>query len=404
MKYPFSRVSLLLPVLALLAGSLVGEGQTLAAGDVTVSVLGIEAADGAPDQLAAALTDAIRQRVSASPGLRLVQGRDLVEVKLVFSCSDEAPPCMTDAAKSMGSTKMIFGSARKMGADSFLVALKLLDADRGVVETWTSEAITKAQSSGPNLRALVQKWVATLTNQTQAGTIRLQGGVVGAAVELDGMAAGVLGKDGLVMAGVAPGKHEVSISKAGYEPVRKSISLDSGATEQIAIRMSTTKETLITTKAEPEVPAQDQPAAPSSRSGLRATAWALSLTGVVAAAIGVRYSLLVVDTNNKLDPYRRFDCPGTTSPTCNSSGKQVGALQPQEQAWVVDTKSKGESFVTWQYVWYGAAGALLATSAYFFYAGYSDETPSQTADARRSWVIAPVIGPGTVAATAALRF
>jgi hypothetical protein len=394
----------MIPVLALLTGSLVSGGQAQAAGDVTVAVLGIEAADGAPDQLAASLTETLRQRVSASPGLRLVQGRDLVEVKLVFSCSDEAPPCMTDAAKSMGSTKMIFGSARKMGADSFLVALKLLDADRGVVESWTSEAITKAQSSGANLRALVQKWVATLTNQTQAGTIRLQGGVVGASVELDGMAAGVIGKDGLTMAGVAPGKHELLITKSGHEPVRKSITLDSGATEQVSLRMSTIKETLVPTRADEEAAPDQEQSAPSSRTGLRATAWALSLTGVVAAAIGVRYSLLVVDTNSKLDPYRRFNCPGTTSPTCDASGNTVPALDAKEQAWVADTKSKGESFVTWQYVWYGAAGALLATSAYFFYAGYADETPSQTADARSSWQLTPVVGPGTVAASAAFRF
>jgi hypothetical protein len=391
----------MLPVLAWLTGSLVGEGQTRAASDATVSVLGIEAADGTPDEVTAALTDAIRERISASPGFRLVQGRDLVEVKLVFSCSDEAPSCMTDAAKNMGAAKMIFGNARKAGTDSFLVVIKLLSVDRGAVESWTSETITKSQSRGPALRALVQKWVATLTGQAQAGTIRLQGGVVGADVELDGMAAGVLGRDGLIMAGVAPGRHEVLITKAGHEPVRKTITVGSGATEQVAIRMSTTKETLVPTRtvadSSPEEPA------PSNRTGLRATAWALSLTGVVAATIGVRYSLLVKDTNDKLDPYRRFDCPGTTNPICDSKGNPK-PLDAREQAWVADTKSKGESFATWQYVWYGTAGALLATSIYFFYAGYADETPHQSADARRSWLLAPVVGPGTVAATAALRF
>ncbi len=410
MKYPASRVSLVLPVLALLTGSLVSAGKARAAEDLTVSVLGVEATDGAPDQVATALTDALRQRISSSPGMRLVQGRDLVEVKLVFSCSDEAPPCMTDAAKSMGSSRMIFGSVRKMGTDSFLVALKMLDAERGVIDAWTSEAITRAQSSGPALRAFVHKWVITLTHQPQTGKVHLQGGVVGASVELDGVAAGVIAKDGLTLDGVSPGKHEVLVSKPGYDPVRKALSVESGATEQLSIRMTATKETLVPTRPEPEAPiAQEpEPQAPSNevtgRGGLRATAWALSLSGVVAAALGVRYSLLVRDTNSKLDPYRRFDCPGTTTRACDASGKQVGELDAAEQAWVKDTWDKGESYATWQYVWYGAAGALLATSVYFFYAGYADEPPRQSANARRSWQLAPAVGPGTVAASASLRF
>src|SRR4051812_1916553 len=47
------------------------------AADVPIAVLGIEATD-APDALATGLTDALRQRVTASKGYRLVPGRDLV--------------------------------------------------------------------------------------------------------------------------------------------------------------------------------------------------------------------------------------------------------------------------------------------------------------------------------------
>ena len=61
------------------------------AADSTIAVLGIEAADGAPESVAVALTDALRQRASAERGTRLVPGKDLIEVKLIFSCPDEAP-------------------------------------------------------------------------------------------------------------------------------------------------------------------------------------------------------------------------------------------------------------------------------------------------------------------------
>src|SRR4051812_5407042 len=63
----------------------------------TIAVLGLEALDGAPDSIASDITDALRQRVASTKGQQLVQGKDLVEVKLVFSCPDEAPSCMAQA-------------------------------------------------------------------------------------------------------------------------------------------------------------------------------------------------------------------------------------------------------------------------------------------------------------------
>src|SRR4051812_31335670 len=81
-------------------------------GDISTAVLGFEALDGAPDNVGAEITDALRQRVAATKGYQLVQGKDLVEVKLVFSCPDEAPACMAQAGKSMGATRLIFGNVK----------------------------------------------------------------------------------------------------------------------------------------------------------------------------------------------------------------------------------------------------------------------------------------------------
>src|SRR5689334_15435142 len=88
--------------------------RTAAAADSTVAVLGIEAAEGAPESVAAALTDALRQRAAGEKGFKLVPGKDLVEVKLIFSCPDEASSCMADAAKSLGASKVIFGGVKKV--------------------------------------------------------------------------------------------------------------------------------------------------------------------------------------------------------------------------------------------------------------------------------------------------
>src|SRR5512140_2666114 len=85
------------------------------ASETTISVLGLEPAAGAPEAVATSITEAIRQRVTSTAGYRLVPGRDLVEVKLVFSCPDEAPACMTQAAQSIGASKLIFGNLQPVG-------------------------------------------------------------------------------------------------------------------------------------------------------------------------------------------------------------------------------------------------------------------------------------------------
>ena len=97
-----------LPFLAL-AASLTAAGLPVRAraaegGDVATAVLGIEPLEGAPDAVAAEITDALRQRVAATKGYQLLQGKDLVEVKLVFACPDAAPACMSRPERAWAPT------------------------------------------------------------------------------------------------------------------------------------------------------------------------------------------------------------------------------------------------------------------------------------------------------------
>src|SRR5262249_6869393 len=98
----------------------------------SVAVLGLEPQDGA-EGLAKELTDALRQRAWAMRGFVLAASKDLVEIKLVFGCVDEAPPCMANAGKTLGAHKLLFGSVRKMG-NAFKVTLKWVDVGTGKLE------------------------------------------------------------------------------------------------------------------------------------------------------------------------------------------------------------------------------------------------------------------------------
>ncbi len=393
-----------------LAAGLGGSRVALAA-DQTISVLGLEPAAGAPETVATAVTDALRQRATSTSGYRLVQGRDLVEVKLVFSCPDEAPPCMTQAAQSIGASKVIFGNVQPVGMDAFLVTLKLLNGERGVVETWISEQIPKALTTPIALRAPVQKWFATLTGQAVPGSIKVTGGVVGAGVWLDGAQAGLLGADGLTIAGVAAGPHQLTVSKSGYEKFDRNVNLASGASEKIAVQLKSIEgaETaparlapspLTTAPTEPEVPAS------TGSKAAAAAGFALLGLGIVAVGVGGYSSWRVSDINSKLDPYRRYPCASGGGNTCSADGKKdLGPLSQTDTDFVNQQKSAGDGYTIAQWIGYGAGLAALVGGTVCVFHAYASTPASTTASRRRSnLIVMPSFGPGSAGAAAYMRF
>lgn len=376
-----------------------------AAAETAIAVLGVEAAEGVPDQVTTALTDALRQRVSATKGFRLVPGRDLIEVKLVFSCPDEAPSCMAQAAKSLGANKLLFGGVKKGPGDGFVVTLKMLDAAKGQVESWTAEQVSRAQATGPGLRGPVQKWFAALTGQAAALSIlRIRANVPGASVALDGSAAGVLGGDDLVLSGLAPGRHEVMVHKPGYEPFKREVTLSSGETEELDVKLVSTERPSDApiagagdTGARADVVTRVEASSEGSgNGGIRSAAWGVLGAGLLGIGLGVKFSYDVLQTNRDLDPFRRFPCvPAMPGKVCNITNGPAEHLDATEKEEVEALKKQGKRFQMLQWVGYGAGGALLITSGYLFYKGYFDDDDSLAmAGGRRSRLrLLPVLDP-----------
>src|SRR6185436_8145921 len=385
--------------------------KSAVAADVPIAVLGIKATE-APDALAAGLTDALRQRVTATKGYRLVPGRDLVEVKLVFSCPDEAPSCMAQAGKSLGASKLIFGSVKKSVGDSFLVTLKLLDANRGIVDAFVAEQISKAQSSGAAVRGPVQKWFATLTGQGGAGIVKVRSDVIGGAVTLDGNPSGVMGTDDMVLSGITPGKHEIIITKSGYEPARKEVNVASGETATVDLKM--------TRSASAAPPVISPPAATDDRPGingpqpvtrdtgggitpLKLATWGVFLAGAGSIAAGVWFGTNVQSINNDLDEFRRFQCSRPPFMLCDSKGEPARPLNKDQVAYVKAKKDDGQRLELYQYVSYGVGGALLLTSGYLFYKAYVAEDEPHASTGRKLALV-PLLTPTEAGASAVVRF
>jgi hypothetical protein len=397
-----------LSVLGILVGTLF-VGSAASAAEASLSVLGLEPAAGAPEAVASAVTEALRQRVTSSGLFRLVQGRDLVEVKLVFSCADEAPPCMTQAAQSIGANKLVFGSVQPVGTDAFIVTIKLLDAERGVVESWISEQISRAQATPVGLRAPVQKWFATLTGQALPGTLKIAGGVVGAAVLLDGVQAGLLGSDGLMVAGLAGGQHQITVSKTGYEKWERNVTLSSGATERIQVQLKPIERTSEGQAHADAIPAPiEQTPGPQSEpfnQGSRVGAWALLGLGIVGVGLGGYSSYKVSSINSNLDPYRRYPCATNSAQLCDNKGVVQKPLDANALSYVATQQSSGDNWGKVQWVGYGVGGALIVTSAVLFYRGYfakPDDTASRETSSKL--VLLPSVGRGNVGALAFVAF
>src|SRR5215831_52547 len=210
--------------------------RAAAAEPIPTAVLGFEPLEGVPDTLAADVTDALRQRVAATKDYQLLQGKDLVEVKLVFACPDEAPACLSQAGKSLGASKLIYGNVKKTGGD-YQVTVKLLDVNRAVVESFTTDTVAGGKANATALRQLAPIWLAKLSGKG-SGTISVRANFAGAAVSLDGTKVGITGTAPVVISDVSPGKHEVAVEKSGYTTTKQEFTLAAGQSLPLTLDLS----------------------------------------------------------------------------------------------------------------------------------------------------------------------
>jgi hypothetical protein len=384
---------------SLLALFLAASGVVYAA-DNSIAVLGIEATDGAPESVAALVTDALRQRATSERGMRLVPGRDLVDIKLIFSCPDEAPTCMADAARNLGAGRMIFGSVKRAPGDSYVMTLKMLDVSRRQVVAWVAEPLSRAQASPGAVRGPVEKWFATLTGQSATGTVRVRGDVPGTAVALDGAPVGVLGTRELVLSNVPAGRREILASKAGYAPVRKEFTVTAGSSVDVNLELasgasaeSVAPRPFIGTPARPGDPpvvgggigglSAQAPRGSDSRDGLKWGSWATAAASLASFGLAIKFGLDVNYYNELIDPLRRFPCSAADKNFgCDKDLKPAAALRQEDLAYRQSLSDSGKQFQTYEFIALGVGGAFAIASGVLFYFGYFADEGGPASGAR----------------------
>jgi hypothetical protein len=357
-----------------------------AADDSGTVVLGVEAVDTQDNNLASDVTDAIKQRVATGKGGPLIPGKDLVEIKLVFSCSDEAAACLAQAGKSLGAAKLIYGTIKRSGGDVVLT-LKQVDTARGTIDGTTVENLSKKKLDPSALRALSGQWMARLSGAKPAGgggtpgTLIVRSNVSGATVMLDGAEVGTLSRKTLSIEDVSPGKHEITVEKPGFGVSTQVFTIGAGQALPLTLTLLRGDGTegeegaaAAPTGGEPDATARRN-AAPvdegpggedSLRTWVRTGFWVSVGVSAVSFALAAKYGLDVRSVNQDLNQFRY---------------KQP--LPVDQQTTVNNKLAEGNRAETRQWIFIGVGSAAAVAGGFLLYKGYLDKeagSGAKTAD------------------------
>jgi hypothetical protein len=235
--------------------ALAAAGRASAA-EVSVAVLGIEPID-VPEPLAQQLTDALRQRVSSTAGVRMVQGKDLIEVKMVFGCDGETPTCMAQAGKSLGADKLLYGMLKKgSNKSNVTVALKLLDVKTATVEKFVNDTVPKRELAGGTVNQSASRWFAQLLEVEAKPTLTVQSDPSGASVAVDGTP---YGRTPLTLRDLGPGSHTVTLSMPGRQSASRTVDLRPGGSHDVVVSLEPEAPPPPVAHNEPKLPPAPEP-------------------------------------------------------------------------------------------------------------------------------------------------
>lgn len=211
----------------------VGAATPAVAAPVSVGLLGIDGAS-VEQGMGQALTDVLHRHIPSLQGMRVEKSQqDLVEVKLVFGCTDENPSCMAKVGKSLGVDRLIYGSIRKQPQGGlYTVAIKQLSVADSTVEKFITEAVPGEilKADNQQLDELVQRWLRVLLIEGLRGGLHVVTEPPGAFVQLDGIA---VGQSPLTMQEVDVGDHLLRVELEGHNPMQRTIRIRGGQVHEV---------------------------------------------------------------------------------------------------------------------------------------------------------------------------
>jgi len=377
----------------------------VATAQTSVAVLGVEAVD-APVNTAALLANSLKNRVRTTSGFKLVAGKDLDEIKLVFGCVDEKPTCMARAGKSLQAAKLIWGSLKGAGG-SYTLTIKWLDVTRARIEKFVSENIGSKRVNEQIADEVIARLTASFLVSAN-GIIKISSNVSGAQVMLGPRVIGQTDAGAVVLRNVPSGTHLMRVTKDGYRPWTQQVMVRGGETTELEAEL------------EPVKVGEDQPPPPHTG---KSNGWKIAFWTGAAATVGLAVGMGVTGASvMSLSDDKAKEIPIYRGRTGHRNAFQTKdictdkEIDSPEATTLKGICDDGNSRATITNILLGGMLAVAALSGYFYYKAYIAESSSASPDtddpaddaslgeessaARRSaetssvrWIVSPSAGP-----------
>jgi hypothetical protein len=409
---------------ALLAVAFTLVAPSFAGAQVTLSVLGLESID-TPDDAATSVTLALRQRVSQAKQARQVQGKPIVELKLVFGCLEEAPACMAQIGSSLGTEKLIYGSVRKGKPGHYAVTLKLFDVARQRIEAEELFQLPRTSVREGTLRDLVDKWFTTLTGFKLPGALRITTSVADSRIFIDNRSVGISsGLAPVIVPDLEAGPHNVRVEHKGYRRFVRTVQVSPGEATEVNATLDRDETLEPVVRPEPLAPLRPEPPAEQPGRASRIAFW-LTAAGTVAAWGVTGYAVWKMhDLERQKNDQLSVQCPAdpgltaeeyaTAHPYCVAgvtnvceAAKAYSAtnVDHMKNKYLVDICNTGIGWAHATWVLFPVAGLLTAAAGYFAWTGYISPSGSPKERPLSSRLrLTPAFSPQGASMAAELRF
>jgi len=348
-----------------------------------IAVLGIEARDAGDARsqqrtagLARALTNELRARATVAYDLAPNAEKDLMEMKLLSDCVDEAPGCMAAIGRDLDADVLLYGHVEKQregGYRVWLGSIVVASQKPGVLSL--ARTVPAADAGEAGMRALGP---LIFPDATEEPTPRLpaahdtavivETNVAEGNILIDGAQRGVVtATKTTVIRGLPPGRVMLAVEAPGYQ--RSEIAVD--IREGQAARATLQLEALPPAKVAVTAPVPVQPVGGDEvrpGSTARVMFWtSLVATGAGVAAFtitGLQVRSIEKEQNDALAGFN-YQANGVQFP--NDACREAAADGYQE---LIDICDRGRSMATVTNVLIGATAVAAVATAVFYWRGY----------------------------------
>lgn len=406
-------------VLAAFSASLTAHAQVGHARPKLV-VLGLEVTgESATDQKATdaakALTRELRREAARSGGpfeLAANGNKDLIEMRLLSSCSDDSRRCMAEMGKQLRADRLLYGKLER-SKRGYAVSLRLLHVANSETIGQASEVIPLADvAASGGLQRRARSLYGRLTGADEEGAIAISATTDSGTVYVDGKLRTNLSGGSARVSGLSDGVHTVAIESDGYARFEAEVNVESGETSELDANLVALGGS--------GGGGSDRPGggwriafwSGVVATGVAGAGWTYTGLSVLSAQDDVKAALASYSGNPEDLPPGRDDS-GRYDDTCKAfRAPEAMGFDPTVRDPLLAACDRGDSREKLvNFLWIPATAASAIFTGYAYYKGYiSPRASSAEREARRRGrsrtqvTVTPALGPDLVGAGLALTF